>query len=507
MKKVASVLLVIGLITVLLGAGVLSGCAEEEKVPTLTGVSPGSCKVGETISVTITGTDLTDASAVSFGSGITVDSYTVDSETQITASITVSSGATLGTGISPASGEQAESLDVTITGSNFINVSDVSLGEGVTVDSYTVDSATQISASITIAPNALEAPRDVSVTNTSGPGTGGGIFTVTWPAALDAIIAAAEDEGVLNILVGGGMEIYVADDIKEGINEKYGIDIEINFAPGQSTPRGASQLILEYQAGEKAHTDVFWGMEPHMPGLYDADVLATYNWTELFPYIPDETVQLEGTVVEANTKFRGFTYNTNAIPPNEVPRNVEDILGKGYDIASTIYAAGFDRLAMLPDWGFERTKQFMLELTEEITGLLRCSDVDRVSSGEFTMLFFDCGGRTEVAKWPGAPLAFAMFEDAPMTLHDYNGVPKHSEHPNLAVLWTGYMMSLDGQQIIDEHMGRSHHLVEGTGGYLENEELIAQGIEVTDFTSDYVYDYLDELSVWRAEFQAILQGG
>jgi hypothetical protein len=69
------------------------------------------------------------------------------------------------------------------------------------------------------------------------------------------------------------------------------------------------------------------------------------------------------------------------------------------------------------------------------------------------------------------------------------------------------MMSLDGQQIIDEHMGRSHHLIEGTGGYLENEEFIAQGIEVTDFTSDYVYDYLDELSVWRAEFQAILQGG
>jgi hypothetical protein len=46
--------------------------------------------------VTITGTYFTDATAVSFGSEITVDSFTLDSNSQITANITISSSATAG---------------------------------------------------------------------------------------------------------------------------------------------------------------------------------------------------------------------------------------------------------------------------------------------------------------------------------------------------------------------------------------------------------------------------
>ena len=73
-----------------------TGCGEEAKETTVTAVSPGSAKVGETLDVTITGTNLTDASSVSFGSGITVNSFTVDSDTAITASITIAAGATVG---------------------------------------------------------------------------------------------------------------------------------------------------------------------------------------------------------------------------------------------------------------------------------------------------------------------------------------------------------------------------------------------------------------------------
>ena len=48
----------------------ISGCGGEAEETTVTSVSPGSAKVGETLDVTITGTNLTGASAVSFGSGI-----------------------------------------------------------------------------------------------------------------------------------------------------------------------------------------------------------------------------------------------------------------------------------------------------------------------------------------------------------------------------------------------------------------------------------------------------
>jgi hypothetical protein len=96
MKKVSSFLLSLGLIVVLLSVGVLSGCAAGAKEPTVTGVNPSSAEVGETLDVAITGTDLSGTSAVSFGAGITVNSFTVDSATKITAGISISSGGTVG---------------------------------------------------------------------------------------------------------------------------------------------------------------------------------------------------------------------------------------------------------------------------------------------------------------------------------------------------------------------------------------------------------------------------
>ena len=213
MKKVATFLLVLALVLALSGAGMLGGCGEEEaKEPTVTAVNPGSGRVGETLSVTITGTYLEEASAVSFGAGITVSSFTADSDTQITASIAIGSGASQGartvsvttpdgtatksggftvtsplapsvTGISPDSGEQAESLDVTITGSNFVAVSDVSLGEGVTVNSFTVGTETQITASIAVAAGATVGSRTVSVTGPDGTATKTGGFAVASPLA------------------------------------------------------------------------------------------------------------------------------------------------------------------------------------------------------------------------------------------------------------------------------------------------------------------------------------
>jgi len=64
--------------------------------PTITSLNPASAYRGSTVSVTITGTNLGGATAVSFGSGITTNSFTVDSPAQITTSIAIASSAAVG---------------------------------------------------------------------------------------------------------------------------------------------------------------------------------------------------------------------------------------------------------------------------------------------------------------------------------------------------------------------------------------------------------------------------
>src|SRR5262249_50613919 len=68
--------------------------------------------------------------------------------------------------VSPSSGGVGQTLSsVGITGSNFVSGATCSFGSGITVNSCTFRSATQLTANITIAANAATGGRTVSVTN------------------------------------------------------------------------------------------------------------------------------------------------------------------------------------------------------------------------------------------------------------------------------------------------------------------------------------------------------
>jgi len=79
------------------GTGTLpGGFAVTRPSPTIASVDPKQGIQGETLTVTVTGTYLEGATSLSFGTGITVNNRTIDSDTQITADITISDTATTG---------------------------------------------------------------------------------------------------------------------------------------------------------------------------------------------------------------------------------------------------------------------------------------------------------------------------------------------------------------------------------------------------------------------------
>jgi len=109
-----------------------------------------------------------------------VESPTFLSTQRITGTVNVTGGvptvpkikSALVTGMSPTTGEQGQTLTVTLIGqasgdyaTHFAaNVSQANFGTGITVNSIQVMTPTQASISITIAPNASEGPRSVSIT-------------------------------------------------------------------------------------------------------------------------------------------------------------------------------------------------------------------------------------------------------------------------------------------------------------------------------------------------------
>ena len=188
------------------GTGTLtSGFTVNQAPPTISSASPNQGVQTQTLDVTISGTYFTGATAVSFGADITVNSFTVNSATQITANITIGGSAAAGlrdfsvttpggtatrtngftvltmptiSSVSPTQADQGQTLSVTITGTNLSGVTAVGFGSGITVNSFTVDSDTQITASIAISHAATVGARDVSVTKAGVSATLTGGFTV-----------------------------------------------------------------------------------------------------------------------------------------------------------------------------------------------------------------------------------------------------------------------------------------------------------------------------------------
>src|SRR5260370_1259306 len=158
--------------------------------PAITCITSKSGPVAGGTTVTITGSNFTNATSVSFGS-TAASNFTIDNDTQITAvspagsgtvdvTVTTPGGASAispadqlsyippptATGINPSSGPTTGGTKVTITCSNFTHPTSVSFGTTAT-SNFTVDSDTQI----TVVSPAGSGTVDSTVTTPEGTST------------------------------------------------------------------------------------------------------------------------------------------------------------------------------------------------------------------------------------------------------------------------------------------------------------------------------------------------
>jgi ABC-type Fe3+ transport system substrate-binding protein len=96
-------------------------------------------------------------------------------------------------------------------------------------------------------------------------------------------------------------------------------------------------------------------------------------------------------------------------------------------------------------------------------------------------------------------------EDVPLVGYWYLAVPKNSNHPNLATLLAGFLLTKEGQALRFESTGATAHLIEGTHANKQYKELSAKGIRLNDFSAEYVLKNGKVLGQLRDEFQKILQ--
>ncbi|HEY7066866.1 MAG TPA: ABC transporter substrate-binding protein [Chloroflexota bacterium] len=326
--------------------------------------------------------------------------------------------------------------------------------------------------------------------------------------SLQRIVDAARAEGTVNVVWGetslGGRE--GAQRIGASLNRRYGLNLNFVHTPGPSMPEMGVKTAQELAAGRPASSDVYLGREANVKALLEPPVLTPIDWPSLSPNATPAMLSPDSGAVEVVTALGGITYNTDLVPPGKVPQTSADLLlpeWKG-KIAGTPYATFFDILGSPQLWGPERTIAFTRQFAANVGGLIRCGESERIISGEFAMMAFDCGA-TDARTWArkGAPIDHAIASDAAAVLYYYMGVPKNSAHPNAATLFILESLTREGQDVIWDLWGLDHVKLPGSHSRQEMDEAVARGAKFVDANVQFMMSYPEQETV-RKQTQDIM---
>jgi len=359
----------------------------------------------------------------------------------------------------------------------------------------------------TSAPGSPAAAASSAPTGSSAPPTS--VQASAASPALQAIIDGAKKEGEIDLvwptaLIGANVQPYI-----DAFNKTYGLNTSVKFTPGPSMPVLAAKLIQEVQTGRTPETDIYLGASDPFAPMVKANAAAETDWSWA-PNLTPKLVAPKGVGVIVQDGVDGITYNTNAVKGALVPKTLQDLLKPQFKgrLASTSYAAGFPYLASPDMWGEQRTFDYLTKFSAQVSGLMRCSETDRVASGEFDAFAIDCGltdSLSTVAK--GAPMQIIVPTDAATIDYFYAAIPKGAAHPNTAKLLINFLDSRAGQDLMYKYSLSDTHLIPGSHAAKYLATVQASGAKIEEIDLQWVLNQGDKISTWQKRAQQILQAG
>jgi parallel beta-helix repeat protein len=200
--------------------------------PTVSAISPDTGTWGQTLSVTITGTNFTGATAVSFGPGITV-TFTVVSSTQINATITIAVGATIG----------ARNISVTTP-------------QGTGTNSFTVN----------LNPSLTNGPQSHGGSSGSGGGSTGQANQGISPVSMPNIVVQSASVSASKVAPGETVTITANLANRGTVNGTYAVKVYIN---------GQEEAIQGVTVNSGSNRPIYFTLSRNEPGTYTVYVGGT----------------------------------------------------------------------------------------------------------------------------------------------------------------------------------------------------------------------------------------
>lgn len=237
----------------------------------------------------------------------------------------------------------------------------------------------------------------------------------------------------------------------DAFQKKYpGIDVQYS----RQTNSDVALKILNEARAHRLAADIFDGTNSLYP-VMDANLVAEYPPAAAANY-PAEIKDPAGRWTAMNLFFMTAAYNTNLVPPADVPKTYTDLLDPKWkgkiawvNDPTPQGPPGFVHnilTTMGPDKGMDYLRQFATQQPAFIPASQRVV-MDKVVAGEYPIGVMCFNHHAAISAAEGAPAAWIKMEPLLETVN-LIAVLKDAPHPNAARLLEEFILSDEGQKVL-----------------------------------------------------------
>ena len=284
-------------------------------------------------------------------------------------------------------------------------------------------------------------------------------------APVDELIASAKKEGAIEFYTSSTLTPEGAQKLGEAFNKKYGLNIKLNYNPGDSYTRDVGKVVGLAASGVAPEWDVMVVHDAGHATLWLRKAHKPFDYAKLG--VDPKAIQYDnGTVILAN-QFALPAYNSKILPPQDVPKKWEDLLDpkwKGGKLGMSTATHHLARLATA--WGEKKATEYVKALAKQAPMLGTLATITtRLQLGEVLLAVTLNDSFVHRAKVTGAPIVFAEGVE-PVISPAYNaGVLKGARHPNAGHLLAAFLTTSEAQEIWEKYNSQTSALVPGTTAY------------------------------------------
>ncbi|MBI2989452.1 MAG: extracellular solute-binding protein [Deltaproteobacteria bacterium] len=303
-------------------------------------------------------------------------------------------------------------------------------------------------------------------------------------ATHDEIVAKAKKEGKLRVMTGLDPANYKP--LMNAFKQKYPFITDIHVE--EATTDTAQKFLLEIKAGQAKGWDITH-MPPelgksYMPYLMKHDILgmARHGVLKIDPRMVHSG---ERNIVGVTSAISAVAYNRKLIADDKVPDRWEGFLRpefKGKKFVTDLRPLQI--AGLVPLWGLERTLDFARKLAAQqpVWGKGGARVTLSVAAGENPLYLGPNFSTVKRAmdKDPTGSLNYKVIEPVSTNIGQHStGTLNTADHPHAALLWFEFLVSPEGQEIIDKYEPLKASLF--TPGSVVAQEVRGKELSVVDW--------------------------